>query len=160
VTVLDKTPARAHRSTLEELLKQMEIGDQLTWQELSEACGKAPTVALYCAVDYAKRQLRAAHGMHFETIKGVGIERLSDIAVATRIVPNNTRKIQRAALRGIKTVNAIDLTKLDKDARLTAAAHGSYLAMVAENAKPKVLVAKFAPRDLAQIAKESLDQMK
>lgn len=160
MTVLDGTPARALRSTLEEMLKAMEIGDQLSWLELSAACGKAPTVALYAAVDYAKRTLRTAHGMHFETVRGIGIERLSDVAVATRVVPNNTRKIQRTAVRALKTVNALDLSKLDKDARLIAVMHGSFAAMVAERAKPKELAAHHAPRDVGQIARESLDAMK
>lgn len=91
----------------------------VSWEQLSGAAG-CSLAELRQTIVNARRYLERDEGIVFETVRGVGLRRLSD-AEKVESAKDFTRKIHRTAVRGENRIGAVhDMGKLSNEQQLAA----------------------------------------
>lgn len=90
----------------------VEPGALVTYQELRDLIGRSVQGEGHHVWEAARERLRKDHKIVFEAIRGTGVRRLSD-SENVRKTPEKARKrIRRVARSSIKTMAAVDESKL------------------------------------------------
>ena len=91
----------------------------VSWEQLSSAAG-CSLPELRQTIVNARRYLERDEGIVFETVRGVGLRRLSD-AEKIESAKGFTRKIHRTAIRGENRIGAVrEMASLTNEEQLAA----------------------------------------
>ena len=113
----------SHESTLLiALLRKMNVGDVLSYEEINEAIGGDVQRAQRFALSTARKRLMLEDQIHFGTIIGVGIKRLDDHG-AVESLDIDVSRVRSGARRVHRKTRLIDMVNL-------AAAERAKVAMV------------------------------
>ena len=125
-------------------LSKASIGETITYKALSEAIGRDVRTR-HWLLAAARNQVEAETGALYETIRDVGVKRLSSEAVSD-VGLQVIQKVRRTAKRGIKRLSHVRTNDLTQDEANKLIAHRSQLgaiSLVADGRK-SVTVAKEA----------------
>lgn len=120
------------------LLMKAEMGDVVTYTELSEQVGRKVTGA-DSYLQSALRMIERDENMVFSSVRGVGYKRLTDAEIATQVGESGVRKIKRTARRTAKTISKADDSNLSNEERVKRNTFASFMGAVAHMAKPRQL---------------------
>lgn len=116
-------------------LKRMQIGDVVTYGELSAACGK-PVSGQTFNLATARRFLVKHNHMVFEAIRNVGLKRLDDTELATSASDKFVEKSRRHAKRSAQKMACIeDYSRLSPAAQLAHTIKISFFGAIAYMAR-------------------------
>ena len=116
-------------------LKRMQIGDVVTYGELSAACGK-PVSGQTFNLATARRFLVKHNHMVFEAIRNVGLRRLDDTELATSASDKFVEKSRRHAKRSAQKMACIeDYSRLSPAAQLAHTIKISFFGAIAYMAR-------------------------
>jgi tRNA(Phe) wybutosine-synthesizing methylase Tyw3 len=162
--VMDKSriiPAMsADTEALISRLRDAQEGEVVTYAELRSLLGY-DVRGKWHIVTTAKNRLREDEGKHYDTIKTVGIKRLTD-AEAAATMPSYVNRARTQARNGHKRARRVDVFKVPEVERTSFVARASLLHMIdaAGSAKSQKLLqaaASQGPKDTAVLAmKKSL----
>lgn len=156
---ISETPhSAAVRATIEDLLKRLHVGDQVTWETLEQAAD-VPREGLYRAVRAACKRLSRA-GYKFIVRRGIGVERTDDNGFATEVVPAQLRSGQRLGRRIVTTVASINIEKVEPARRASVIGAGTIGAWLEAASKPKAVKQLGEAKDIAELGRLSLEEMR
>lgn len=96
-------------------LRKLEVGETVTYDELSNAVG-FDVLSYRGSMDTARKRLLTDNRMVICCVRGVGLRRADDVA-SIEVVEQGIEKIHRQARRTNKVVNTIDIHKLESSQR-------------------------------------------
>jgi len=116
-------------------LKRMQIGDVVTYGELSAACGK-PVSGQTFNLATARRFLVKHNHMVFEAIRSVGLKRLDDTELATSASDKFVEKSRRHAKRSAQKMACVeDYSRLSPAAQIAHTIKISFFGAIAYMAR-------------------------
>jgi alkylated DNA nucleotide flippase Atl1 len=116
-------------------LKRMQIGDVVTYGELSAACGK-PVSGQTFNLATARRFLVKHNHMVFEAIRNVGLKRLDDTELATSASDKFVEKSRRHAKRSAQKMACVeDYSRLSPAAQIAHTIKISFFGAIAYMAR-------------------------
>ena len=121
----------ADAKILRSVLQESEVGQTITYDELSRAIGRDVRQHAISALGTARRGLLRERGYVFGVERNVGLTRLSDELVVDSI-ESDRRRLQRTAnrsLRKLETVKFDELPEEKKKAHVVASAQLGVLSM-------------------------------
>jgi hypothetical protein len=96
-----------------ELLEQSKMGEQIAYAIISDLIGEDIHKRRYL-LETAKRVVQREGGIVFDTIRGVGIVRVTEGGKG-KVVDKGFTKIRRATRRTIKVLDTVDTGALQRD---------------------------------------------
>lgn len=114
-------------------LRELAVGSTATRDDLAALIDvPAQSTRLNAAIASARRKLLHEENMVFGTIRGVGLKRLDDTEIVGTAAAT-TRKIRRAARKGVKTLSSVqDFSALSRAEQMRHSASLSIFGAVAE----------------------------
>lgn len=102
-----------------DLLKAGKVGDMLTDEELSAACGRNVSVKGdgYGNLASAIRNVRRNHGLVWDRIRGAGVIECKGFDGKLSIVDSDRKSIGRRAKRSLSVMRTIDAADVPNDKR-------------------------------------------
>lgn len=115
---VEKSPAyrqSAETKRIATKLQALDVGQKISWEALANAIQEpVGSPRLYACVISARRHLRREERMIFDTIKSVGLVRLTDAQIVDT-GHRSRRKIRKAARECVKTVSSANYNELPRD---------------------------------------------
>lgn len=104
--------------TIQDRLMKVEVGDVVTYQELTDLIGRDVQVSARGNLTSAMRRL-VADGIVFACVRGEGVKRLSDSEIVG-VGPDTIAKMRRASNRARQKLAAVnDFNALPRDVQVT-----------------------------------------
>lgn len=119
---------------IEKELRKAEIGETISYKQLSEVLGR--DVRQWCRNNLqSARRILSSEGYEFGVVLNVGLKRLAP----NEVVDTNavfTEKIRRTTKRGLKRLSHVVLDDLDDEHRTRLNAQAAHLQFLSHVAKP------------------------
>ena len=111
--------ASAEVDSLAERMREIQIGDRITWDEITEAIGEPSRGPRgRNIVGRARERLVRVDRIVFRSISGIGFERVND-AAKVDLAHKGVKSVRRKAIKNLQTLNAVEeiekLEKLNRD---------------------------------------------
>jgi|GEM_PF-2060136 len=117
-------------------LRQIEVGQIISYKELSEIIGRDVQRSASGSLYSARRILQRDEEIVFNTIRNIGLERLNDVGVVGTI-SSSTKRIHRESERGLKRGACVQhYDRLPNDKKVEYNANMSNLGMLRLVTKP------------------------
>jgi hypothetical protein len=110
-------------------LQEVEVGEIVTYKELSELIGMNTQERGRSHLLSARRKILHEFAILFEAVRGEGVKRLDDSG-ALEAGQNEVKGLHRKARRGAKKLACADVTKLKKEEKERHAAASTILAFI------------------------------
>lgn len=137
-------------------------GAVITYEWLSTTISRDVSKEARHLLNTARRRALSKNRMVFEVVRGVGVKLVSDTEMV-KLAAASRKKAGKAAKRGLKKIETVELTKLDQDQRTRLVAEATVLSMQAEAAKErsvKKLVSRASSKDMVPLLEASLDMFR
>jgi hypothetical protein len=120
------------------LLKECQIGDVITYQEINELIGR--DIQKRLNVLYTARKIaRKYDNFIFDCIINVGIKRINSKEILGKESTQTLKRIVSTTKNSVKNMNCIDYATLDNDERYRLNCTRSLMVVISETAKQKTL---------------------
>jgi len=127
----------SHESTiLIALLRKMNVGDELTYEQMNEAVGGDVQRAQRFALCTARKRLMIEDQVHFGTIIGIGIRRLDDHE-AVESLDIDVSRVRSGARRVRRKTRLIDIANLAVSERAKVAMVQTLSALIERSTSSK-----------------------
>lgn len=117
-------------------LSSLEVGEWLEWTEL-EAQLQKPRDYVRSVVRDARRKLMREEMMHFETVRGEGVERVDEKHMATEGMTKRVRRIRSAASKAADTARHVKIEGLSLSEQSNVVATQTLAMFVSESCSKK-----------------------
>jgi hypothetical protein len=120
------------------LLQKAEVGEVITYDDMSNEIQRDVRLQARSALYTAIKNLKKEHLLYFDTVRNVGLKRLSTSAIANGVPEKSRQRIKREAKRGIQNARcAFNGDPLSREDMVKLNTGLSFLGIVAECSKPK-----------------------
>lgn len=127
------------------LLSQLEIGQTVSFDDLSKAAGMTIT-STSAPFTSAKRIVLNENGIVLESVRGHGYRRASDVELATTVSDRDLRKSRRQAAKAMKKLACVeDFGSMPNHAQIAHTIKSSFFAAVKFMAHKSTLTRVVAP---------------
>ncbi len=141
----------ADTKVIENVLSEMQVGDLLTYEQISAAIGRNVREFAIAALYSARRGLQKTKRMVFACEEGVGIRRLDDSGIVGSVEFDRKAVLRRAnrTMDKLACVNFEGLTESEKRKHTTAAAQMGVVAMFSSKASTRKIEGKINGKPMA-----------
>lgn len=126
----------AEASALIRLLVAMPVGAVLTYEQMSAAIG-VDVRKRRGALSTARHRALEDEGAHTETVRGVGVKRISSAEVGASQLPRDLRRSRSAARKGLRRVSKIVINDVPQEERAALFGRASMLQIIDHAASTK-----------------------
>lgn len=120
-------------------LESTPVGQVVTYTKLSAVIGRDIKIpSAYALLHSARERLVKHKGIVFEVVRGQGLKRLDDAAIAAS-APGRVKRVHKVAKRETRKLLCADQSKLSNADRITHNAAVAMIGTIAEVTRPKQL---------------------
>ena len=119
-------------------LKLVEIGDVITYQELSDIIGRSVIKHRYL-LQKARRDLRRDDGILFDCVFNTGLRRMSNSDIVNKVSTQPFQRMRSTVRNAVGDIHCIQNDQLSNNERITLNASQSLFGAIAEFIKPKAI---------------------
>ena len=131
----------ADTKIIESVLAEANVGDLITYEQLSRALGRDVRVHALSSLGSARRSLLASKKYVFEVEKNVGLRRLNDQQIVDSM-EYDRKKMRRQANRSLRKLSVVDFDNLSEDKKrqhiVASAQLGAIEMFATKNATKKI----------------------
>jgi len=117
-------------------LEGVEEGQEITYETLSNVIGRDVRNQAYGQLCTARKRL-LDDGIVFETVRGIGIRRMTASEIANTVGLHSIKRIQRESKRGLRRLSCAAMGNLTNEDIIKMNTSASVLGVVAEFSKTK-----------------------
>lgn len=123
---------------LYEHLKNLKVGEVVTYAALSELVGRDVSKEAVGSLATARRMCQREHHIVYGAVRGIGLQRLDDKQIVNS-ADNEIAKIQRTAARGVKKLACVDYANLAVDDKSNFNAKAAALGTLLQHSQPSAV---------------------